>query len=102
MSVYVDPMFPCIPTRNWRWNESCHLIADTEDELHTFAAKLGLKREWFQRDSRLPHYDLTARRRAVAVAVGAVELTRRQFVEVMRKGIESRQPSVAATARRFA
>lgn len=29
-------------------NGSAHLTADTLDELHAFAARLGLKREWFQ------------------------------------------------------
>jgi hypothetical protein len=28
-----------------RWS---HLIADIEEELHEFTARLGLKREWFQ------------------------------------------------------
>lgn len=37
------------------------------------AARIGLKREWFQPKSS-PHYDLTASRRGRAVRAGAIEL----------------------------
>ncbi len=43
----------------------------------------SMKREWFQDDERLPHYDLNERRRAVAVAAGAVEVDRRRVVVEM-------------------
>ena len=61
----------------------CHLIADEADceELHVFAAALGCKRAWFQRD----HYDLTPARRAKAVAAGAIEVNRRQLVQIRRR-----------------
>lgn len=83
--VYVDDLTPCIPNPNWRWRESCHLIADTLEELHTFAASIGMRRAWFQNDSRLPHYDLNSKRRGVAVRQGAVQLSRREFVSKMRE-----------------
>ena len=51
-----------------RW---CHMATDGSfEELHEFAARLGLRRAWFQRD----HYDLPARGRAAAVALGAEEV----------------------------
>lgn len=50
---------------------SCHLTADTLEELHAFAARLGMKREWFQPKST-PHYDLTASKRERALELGAV------------------------------
>ena len=62
-------------------HEWCHLIADTDEELHEFAAKIGMLRYWFQGD----HYDLTPKRRAAAVAAGAVEVDRHGFVEVLRR-----------------
>lgn len=79
--VYVDPL------RNWGWTHgpSCHLIADTLDELHAFAAKLGMRRAWFQEHGRYPHYDLAATRRERAVRLGAVELDARAFVEKARE-----------------
>jgi hypothetical protein len=73
MTVYVDEIRPCLPNRNWRWRESCHLFADSLDELHAFAARLGLRREWFQEHRLLDHYDLTVSKRAHAVRLGASE-----------------------------
>ncbi len=57
-----------------RW---CHLWADTEEELHAFAARIGMKRAWAQVSRRgVPHYDLTPGRRAAAVEKGAIEFDR--------------------------
>jgi hypothetical protein len=51
---------------------SAHLTTDgTLDELHAFAVRLGLRREWFQEHRIAPHYDLTPRRHALALALGA-------------------------------
>lgn len=81
MSVYVD----CLRDWGWRLGPSCHLIADTLDELHAFAARLGLKRAWFQNKRSGPHYDLTASKRQTAVVLGAVELENREFVAILRR-----------------
>jgi len=47
MAVYVDDAR--IPARvgpiSARWS---HLFADSQDELHAFAAGIGLKQSWFQ------------------------------------------------------
>jgi hypothetical protein len=61
-----------------RW---CHMLSDGgDDELHAFAARIGLKRSWFQGD----HYDLTPSRREKAVRLGAVEADRRTIVNIRR------------------
>lgn len=89
MAVYVDPLFPCVPNAQWRWHESCHLVADTVDELHAFAKRIGMRREWFQSSRRgMPHYDLTRGRRQKAVKAGAIELTRDEFVERVRQELK--------------
>lgn len=80
MSVYVDDMMVCIPNRNWRYPESAHLFADTNEELHAFAAKLGLRRAWFQDNPRLPHYDLTRNKRHAAILNHAIPLDRHASV----------------------
>jgi hypothetical protein len=49
------------------------MFADSEEELHEFAKKIGMKKEWFQ-DKKLPHYDLTATRRQLALSMGAIEV----------------------------
>ena len=75
---------------------SCHLVTDgARDELHAFAARLGMRRAWFQDARSLPHYDLTPSRRARALQLGATEINRRQLVEIMRAGREQRPAEVA-------
>jgi hypothetical protein len=71
MAVYVDKLAPCVTGPKWPYTHSCHLMADSVDELKAFAAKLGLKPEWFQDHATLPHFDLTAIVRAKAIAAGA-------------------------------
>jgi len=63
-----------------RW---CHLFSDASDEeLHAVAARIGLKREWFQRPGdpvqMARHYDVSEGKRAEAVRAGAVEITWRE------------------------
>lgn len=82
MSVYVDPISNWPTAIRCFKGGSCHLIADTVEELHAFARKLGLRRGWFQ-PSSWPHYDLTPARREKAVALGAIEKTSRELA-VMR------------------
>ena len=85
MSVYVDEMMVCMQNRNWPYGRACHLMADSVKELQAFARRLGLKRSWFQFKSNLPHYDLTSGMRSKAVRLGAVEIDRNKFIELMRK-----------------
>lgn len=85
MSVYVDNLIAWGWVTRGRKTESCHLIADSLEELHEFAAKIGMKRQWFQGDGTIPHYDLTPIRRSKAVSLGAVELDRKGFVLKIRE-----------------
>src|SRR4051794_41982839 len=71
--VYVDNGF-CGEPGSWgKWTGGGHLQADTEEALHEFAARLGLRREWFQPGfpPEGAHYDLTASKRKEAHRVGA-------------------------------
>jgi hypothetical protein len=82
MTVYVDELRDYteiarakgLPATHW-----CHLTADTRDELHAFAARLGLRRAWFQDDKVLWHYDLTPGKRVQALRLGATEVTFREI-----------------------
>jgi hypothetical protein len=57
-----------------RW---CHLWADSEAELHAFAAKLGLRRAWaHRRRNGDVHYDLVPTKRVKAVQLGALIVER--------------------------
>ena len=82
--IYVDEIMSCRQTSKWPYGRACHLLADSVKELHEFAGRLGLRRSWFQEKS-LPHYDLTAGMRSRAVRLGAREIDRNKFVEIMEK-----------------
>lgn len=84
MPVYVDPLCPAPRNRNWRWRYSCHMTADTPEELNRMAQRLGLSCTWLHATSALPHYDLTESKRRRAVELGAVEITRQEFVRWIR------------------
>ena len=80
MAVYVDNL----RDYGWRHGPSCHLIADTTDELMEFAVGMGLQPAWFQAKST-PHFDLTVDGRRLAVEHGAIELDQRQLVAKIRE-----------------
>lgn len=96
MAVYVDPLRNYGGSAEFRWPISCHMYADTLDELHAMAARIGMRRSWFQDDRRLPHYDLVPRRRAAAVRLGAVEHTRAEMVAFLRRSKNNRGNSPVA------
>jgi hypothetical protein len=82
MAVYVDDAL-------WQWHglRWCHLLADDIDELHRFAALLGLQRISYQGPPKTgkPHYDLTAFERDRALRAGAVLCSREEIVAVLRR-----------------
>jgi hypothetical protein len=85
MSVYVDSLFDHNGSATFQWKRSCHMYADTLEELHSMATLIGMRRTWFQDKPTLPHYDLVPSRRFKAVKFGAIEHTRQQLVEFMRR-----------------
>lgn len=95
MTVYVDDMR--MPARvgrlNARWS---HLMADTDEELHEFAARLGLRREWHQKPGTpISHYDVTDTKRAQALEMGAVPIGYggRESMELIRRKRAARTQS---------
>jgi len=86
MAVYIDDaQIPASVRNGDRVHTSTwsHLTADTEDELHAFARKLGLRREWYQGPDEhgdLWHYDLTAGKRQQALKLGALPVPAREIV----------------------
>ena len=75
MSIYVDAIIIWPGAKPHFDKGSCHLTADTLEELHAFALRIGMRRSWFQEHRICPHYDLTPSRRVVAVRLGAIEET---------------------------
>ncbi|UMG92658.1 DUF4031 domain-containing protein [Nocardioides sp. TF02-7] len=72
MAVLIDP--PSVPWRGRLWS---HLVSDTSyEELHVFAAALGVPRRAFDRD----HYDVPAEVYDAALAAGAEPVRSRELV----------------------
>jgi hypothetical protein len=73
MSVYVDDM-----RAQFGRMVMCHMVADTADELHSMAARIGVDRRWVQHPGTpKEHYDISLSKRALAVQHGAIEITMR-------------------------
>lgn len=69
MTVYVDDMaadYKPSHRPGFKYVMS-HMIADTEEELHAMADKIGVLRKWYQGD----HYDITQTKKALAIKAGA-------------------------------
>jgi Protein of unknown function (DUF4031) len=112
MAVYVDDAGIPVEVRNGsrvhrsQWS---HLTADTQDELHEFAARLGLRRSYFQpgrplvgKPSPFWHYDVTAGKRAQALRLGARAVAWRDLPGICRTRDEATPATSAAAGQRHA
>lgn len=78
MTVYVDDM-----RAPYGRMIMCHMMADSSDELHAMADRIGVARKWCQRRGTWKeHYDVCQAKRKLAVAAGAVEITQREVVRM--------------------
>lgn len=76
VTLLIDP--PNVPWRGRLWS---HLASDESfEELHAFAAALGVPARGFDRD----HYDIPAEHYDDAVAAGAVPVRSREIVARLR------------------
>lgn len=74
MTVYVDDM-----NAGYGRMKMSHMLADTDEELHAMAARIGVARKWHQAPPRHDsHYDIALSKKALAIAAGAVAITWRQ------------------------
>ncbi len=74
MTVYVDDM-----RATFGRLVMCHMIADTDDELHAMADRIGVSHRWHQAPpAHDSHYDIALSKRALAIAAGAQEITWRE------------------------
>ena len=74
MTVYVDDM-----RAPFGRMIMCHMMADTLDELHAMADRIGVARKWLQAVRSGVHYDIALSKRALAVEAGAIEITMREM-----------------------
>lgn len=83
--ILIDP--PNAPGHGRLWS---HLASDVSyDELHVFAARVGVPARGFDRD----HYDVPAEWYEAVVAAGAVPVTSRELVaRLVAAGLRRRKP----------
>ncbi len=82
MAVYVDDM-----RAPYGRMVMCHMLADTDAELHAMADRIGVSRRWHQKaGTHHSHYDISLSKRAQAVAAGAIEITMRDTGRIVRHG----------------
>ena len=113
MSVYVDELFVAVAKESEArrvgarsGHQWCHLWTDGDlEELHAFAARIGMRRAWFQNHALLPHYDLVPSRRTKAIALGAIvapvgpELMKRRSAQAEAVAAAKRRVEEKANAR---
>lgn len=75
MAVYVDDM-----NAQYGRMKMSHLLADSNDELHAMAEKIGVARKWWQSPEKTSgsHYDIALSKKALAIQFGAIEITWKQ------------------------
>jgi len=81
MTVYVDTM-----RARYGRMVMCHMLADTDEELHAMADRIGVARRWHQKpDTPSSHYDICLAKRALALQAGAVEVDRKAVARLIRQ-----------------
>lgn len=78
MAVYVDPL-RSYPHKRKKY---AHMVADSLEELHEFAASIGVGRHWFHNGN---HYDLREADWKMAIDRGATLVTARALVALKIK-----------------
>lgn len=89
MSVYVDN----VRIRYGRMR-MCHMVADTVEELHAMADKIGVKRRWFQNIPGRPHYDICLSKRSLAIRSGARAVCSREIIAVLKRNYSKKAPEL--------
>lgn len=80
--VYVDD---CVWTKGKKGRETyAHMVADTYDELHEFAAKLGVGRHFFHKSSKYHHYDISSKFYEKAIEMGAEKVRSTQIISLSK------------------
>ena len=81
MSVYVDNMKAKYGTMIM-----CHMLADTEEELHEMAAKIGINKKWHQYPGTYKsHYDISLTKKDLAIKNGAILVNRRFIANLLKQ-----------------
>ena len=81
MTVYVDDM-----KAPYGRMIMCHMIADSKEELLAMADTIGVQRKWIQKEGSIyEHFDVSLSMKQKAIRAGAVQVSRKKLVEIMRR-----------------
>lgn len=85
MAVYVDDM-----QADYGRMKMCHMLADTDSELHAMADKIGVARRWHQKPGTpQSHYDICLSKKVLAIGYGAQQITIREAALLCKRKRES-------------
>lgn len=59
------------------------------EELHLFAESIGVGRHFFHKDTKHAHYDVPEEKRALAIENGALEVTSKELILLLRKDTQT-------------
>ena len=79
--IYVDPAIYKKPNGRKYYS---HMVADSLEELHEFAASIGIKPHFYHSTASYPHYDITEIQRTLAIESGAIEVTSRKLLGIAK------------------
>lgn len=87
MAVYVDPLNDWGFILKGRPRQTCHMVADTDGELHRMARRMGVNPAWFRRgddtNQYRRHYEITAPFRHIVLRNGATPVSHRQLATMI-------------------
>lgn len=79
--VYVDDM-----SAPYRGMVMCHMVADSDEELLAMANQIGVAARWHQFPGTWKsHFDICKTKRALAIKMGAIAITRREVGAFIRQ-----------------
>ena len=80
MAVYVDDMQAVFGRMIM-----CHMLADSDEELHAMAQRIGVARRWHQKPGTAQsHYDICLSKKALALTAGAKLIDRRGVARLLQ------------------
>ena len=74
MAVYVDDF-----RAQYGRMKMCHMLADSDEELHAMADRIGVARRHHQNTVSGSHYDIASSKALAAIRLGAIPVTVRQM-----------------------
>lgn len=69
-----------------------HMIADSLDELHEMAKRIGVDKKHFQDKPGQPHYDICRSKKELAISFDAKLIDDREMIAILKKNFQHSRP----------